>query len=117
MDRKLKLVALAAVLMLTACAGVFVTAEMGAEGKIWAGPVKVNGIQVAPKFDVVEGTATVIAQSSPPYLTIDLFPSVTVRHSLGKLTDEQYEAVRDGRVLIRQNGEKLPVSAFHPLVR
>lgn len=105
-------------LTLAACSGVLLRGEVGADGKVWAGPVTVNGIQVAPKFDVVEGMAVISVQSIPPYLTIDLTPAATARTAFSKpLNDEQYEAIKEGRVLVRDaDGVKMRPATFHPLV-
>lgn len=111
------LVAIVSALVLTACAGVFIQGQVGAEGVVWAGPVTVNGIQVAPQFDVVEGKATVTVQSSPPYLTIDLEPAASPVTVFAKpLTKEQQDAIDEGRVLVRKGSVAYPVTAFPHVV-
>lgn len=84
-------------------------AEATADGKISAGPVVIAGREVAPKYDVVDGIATVVVSSEPPFLTINLDPRASFAASLNPA---QEAAINEGRVAIYRTGNRLALGGY-----
>lgn len=89
--------------------GLLLRAEAQADGKITAGPVVIMGREVAPRYDVVDGIATVVVSSTPPFLTINLDPRASF---LNSLTPAQEAAINEGRVAIYRMGNRLALGGY-----
>lgn len=111
MKRILGLALLALVLapLSVGCSGLVLRAEAAADGKITAGPVVIAGLTVAPKFDVVDGIATVVVSSTPPFLQINLDPRATFA---ARLDEAQASAIAEGRVVIYRMGAKVSAAGY-----